>query len=79
MREHWLNAQEERMAQQREDPVETCEENSEEEDTAGMQEVIPDTQVGDLIEGWGSGEEISVDKIAHWELTFRLTGSCLGS
>ena len=44
------------------DAVETCEENPEEEDTVGMQEDIPDTQVGDLIEGQGSGEKISVDK-----------------
>ena len=53
--------QEMRMAQQRKDPVETCKENQEEEDTVGMQEDIPDTQVGDAIEGQGSGEEISVD------------------
>ena len=33
------------MAQERKDPVETCEEDSEEENTVGMQEVIQDTQV----------------------------------
>ena len=55
------HAQEQRMAQQREDPVQTCEENPEEEDTAGIQEVIPDMQVGDSIEVQRSGDEISVD------------------
>ena len=50
------------MALQRKNPIETCEENPVEKDTAGKQEIIPDTQVGDSIEGQGSGGEISVDK-----------------
>ena len=54
--------QERRKAQQLEDPIETCEENPEEKDTLGIQEDIPDTQVGDSTEGQGSGEEISLDK-----------------
>ena len=54
-------AQEKIKALQREDPVETCEENPGKKDTTGIQEVIPDTQVGDSIEGQRSGEEISVD------------------
>ena len=56
------HAQVRRMAQQREDLVETCEENTEEEETAGIREVIPDTQVGDSIDGRRSAEEIFVDK-----------------
>ena len=56
------HAQEKRMAQQRKDPVKTCKKNPEEEDTVGIQEVIPGTQVGDSIEGQRSGEEIFVDK-----------------
>ena len=67
------------MAQQQKNPVESCEENPEKEDTIGMQEVVPDTQVGDSIEGQGSGEEIPADKIAYWELSFRSTRSCLES
>ena len=43
-----------------------------------MQEDIPDTPGGDLIEGQGSGEEIAIGiKIAHWESSFRLMRSCL--
>ena len=71
--------QEETMAQQRGDPIETCEENSEEEDTAGIQEVIPDTQVGDSIEGQNQEKRSLWIRIASWELRFSLTGSCLGS
>ena len=55
-------AQARRMAQQRKDAVETCEENPEEEDTVGMQEDIPDTQSGDPSEGQGLGEQIAVDE-----------------
>ena len=43
------HAQEKRMAQQRKDAVETCEENPEEEDTVGMQKDIPGRQGGDPI------------------------------
>ena len=35
--------QKRRMAQQRKDPIESCVENPEEEDTVGMQDDIPDT------------------------------------
>ena len=63
-------AQERSMAQQQKDPVETCEENPEEEDTVGMQEDIPDTQVGDPIEGQRSEEEISVDKECPLRIEF---------
>ena len=54
------------MAQQRKDPVETYEEDPEEEDIVGMQEDIPGMQGGDLIEGKGSGEDLNVDK--DWSL-----------
>ena len=73
------HAQERRMVQQRKDPVETCEENPKEEDTAGIQEVIPYIQVEDSIEGQGSGEEIPVDKDCPLGIEFQLTGSWLGS
>ena len=70
--------QEGRMAQHRKDSVETCEEDPEEEDTAGIQEVIPDTQVGDSIEGQGSGDEISVNKDCPLGIEFPFDGELFG-
>ena len=72
------HAPEERMDQQRKNRVETCEENPEEKDTAGIQEVIPDTQVGDSIEGQRSGEEISVDKDCPLGIEFRVDEELFG-
>ena len=71
-------AQEKRMAQQREDPVEICGENPEEKDIAGIQEVIPDTKVGDSFEGQRSGEEISVDKDCPLGIEFLFDGQLFG-
>ena len=67
------------MGQQRRDPVETCEENPEEEDTVGMQEDVQDTQVGDSIEGQESGEEISVDKDCLLGIEFPFNGELFGN
>ena len=67
------SAQERSMAQQRKDTVDTCEENPEEKDTVGMQEDVPDTQVGASIEGQGSGEGISVDKDCQLGIEFPFT------
>ena len=56
------HGQKERMAQQLENPVETCKENPVKKDATGIKEVIPDTQVGESIEGQRSGKEFFVDK-----------------
>ena len=43
-----------------------------------MQEEIPDTQVGDSIEGQRSGEEISVDKDCPLGIEFRVDEELFG-
>ena len=72
------HAQEERIAQQRKDPLETGEENPEEKDTAVIQEVIPHMQVGVLIYGQESGEEIFVDKDCRLGIEFPVDGEMFG-
>ena len=72
------HAQEMKMAQQQKDPIETCKKNPEEKDTVGMQEVIPDTQVGDSIKGKGSGEDIFVDKDRPLGIDFPIDGELFG-
>ena len=43
-----------------------------------MQEVIPDTQVGESVEDQGSGEEISVDKDCPLRIEFPFDGELFG-
>ena len=50
----------------------------EEKDTAGIQEVIPDTQVGDSNEAQRSVEEISVDKDCPLGIEFLVDGKLFG-
>ena len=53
--------------------------NSEDEETVGIQEDIPDTKGGNLIEGQGSGEEIARDKDCSLGIEFPFDEELLGN